>query len=331
MSIVINPTHLKTLLQVLATGSFTAAAEQLGYTASAVSQQMSTLERDLQVTLFQRSAKSITPTPAAEAVGRHAKKVLTDLAALAAAGQRHHSERSDQLRVALFSSLAGYAIPRLLADEAFTSAGVELQLLVAEPHDSIERLQHSQDVDIALVFQVGQTGLAWPHRLERSWLGEEEFRVVLPKRWGIPHSAQVEVAQLAEMPWLMHHPGTADATVIERLFTSCGINPSITAFCDDFSASLNLCAAGMGAALVPDLALEHRIVQEKASTFDPVYGTVIVDVPEVRLSRSIFALTAADHTGRKATPASRLFLDRLAAVLEPVADTDPLLRYGRGS
>lgn len=326
MNTVINPTHLKTLLQVLATGSFSGAAEQLGYTASAVSQQMATLENDLDVKLFKRTPKSITPTPAATAIARHAKRVLTDLAALTAIGQRHQHHSGTYLRVALFSSLAAYAMPRLLADQAFQEGQVQLQLVVAEPDESLQRLQDSQDVDLALVFQVGQTGLVWPQPLERSWIGEEEFRVVLPKRWGIPHGSRVELAQLAEMPWLLHHPGTADATVIERLLTSSGINPNVTAFCDDFAASLTLCASGMGAALVPDLALEHRLVTEKDQDFDPIYGTVIVDVPEIRLSRSIFALT-----GGQSSPASRLFLDRLSAVLEPIAAVDPLLRYGRGS
>ena len=55
----INPVHLRTLVEVIRLGSFAAAATRLGYTASAVSQQMSALERDTGVTLFQRAARSI--------------------------------------------------------------------------------------------------------------------------------------------------------------------------------------------------------------------------------------------------------------------------------
>ena len=81
----VNPVHLRTLLEVTRLGSFAAAAARLGYTASAVSQQMSALERDTGVRLFQRSARSVVPTEAAMVMARHAAKVLTDIEALMAA------------------------------------------------------------------------------------------------------------------------------------------------------------------------------------------------------------------------------------------------------
>jgi DNA-binding transcriptional LysR family regulator len=70
--LVVNPVHLKTLLEVTRLGSFAAAAATLGYTASAVSQQMSALERETGVTLFQRSARAVIPTEAAVVMTRHA-------------------------------------------------------------------------------------------------------------------------------------------------------------------------------------------------------------------------------------------------------------------
>ena len=78
----VNPVHLRTLLEVIAHGSFAAAAIPLGYTASAVSQQMTALERDTGVALFRRSARSIEPTEAATTMARHARKVLTDIDAV---------------------------------------------------------------------------------------------------------------------------------------------------------------------------------------------------------------------------------------------------------
>src|SRR6478752_6021680 len=84
----INPVHLRTLVEVVRLGSFAAAATRLGYTASAVSQQMSALERDTGVALLQRSARSINPTEAAVVMTQHAAKVLTDIDALVAAAAR---------------------------------------------------------------------------------------------------------------------------------------------------------------------------------------------------------------------------------------------------
>ena len=111
---VVNPVHLKTLLEVTRLGSFAAAAATLGYTASAVSQQMTALERDTGVVLFQRSARSVVPTEAAVVMTRHAAKVLTDIEALMAAASRTQDSANQELRLGIFPSLATYVLPRIL-------------------------------------------------------------------------------------------------------------------------------------------------------------------------------------------------------------------------
>jgi DNA-binding transcriptional LysR family regulator len=98
----------------------------------------------------------------------------------------------------------------------------------------------------------------------------------------------------------MHHPGTSDATVIERLFASCDLHPRVAAYCDDFNASLAMAASGLGAALVPELALQNG-----------PDGVVVIDVPEVRLARNIFALLLNDRQN----PRLDVFMDRLSGIL----------------
>lgn len=295
----VNPIHLKTLLEVLRTGSFAAAALRLGYTASAVSQQMSALERDTGAQLFVRSARTASPTEAAVVMARHAAKVLTDMDALLAAAARTGQDTGHELRLGIFPSLATFALPELLSSPGWQELGITLKLSVAEPAQTIQGLRTGGDLDVALVYQVGQGGLAWPSTISRQWLGDDNFRVVLPESWGIRNGAEVTAEQLAGMPWIMHHPGTPDALVIERLFASCSLHPQVSAWCDDFNASLAMAAAGLGAALVPELAMLNR---------PP--GTVVLDVPEIRLARSIFALLIHDQNVQV-----RLFLDRLADVL----------------
>ena len=252
----VNPVHLRTLLEVTRCGSFAAAAATLGYTASAVSQQMSALERDTGVKLFERSARSVQPTETALVMTRHAAKVLTDIEALMAATSRSHDTSTQELRLGIFPSLATYVLPRLLQAPEWP-AWNNLKVSVAEPAQTIQGLRAGGGLDVALVFQVGQCGLAWPHTVNRQWIGDDNFRVVLPEAWGIRPGASVTASQLAEMPWIMHHPGTADATVIERLFASCNLHPRVVAYRDDFNASLAMAGAGLGAALVPELAMQN--------------------------------------------------------------------------
>jgi DNA-binding transcriptional LysR family regulator len=296
----INPVHLRTLVEVTRLGSFAAAASRLGYTASAVSQQMSALERDTGVDLFQRSARSIHPTEAALVMTRHAAKVLTDIEALMAAASRTHDATSQELRLGIFPSLATYVLPLILRNPAWKKLGIDLRVSVAEPAQTIQGLRTGGELDVALVYQVGQSGLAWPHTVNRQWIGDDEFRVVLPAAWGFRADAKVAADHLSDMPWIVHHPGTSDATVIERLFASCNLHPRVVAYSDDFHASLEMTASGLGAALVPELALRHRPA-----------GVVVLDVPEIRLARNVFALLIND----KQTARVQLFVELLADTL----------------
>jgi DNA-binding transcriptional LysR family regulator len=297
---VVNPVHLRTLLEVTRLGSFAAAATRLGYTASAVSQQMSALERDTGVRLFQRSARSVVPTDAAMVMARHAAKVLTDIEALMAAASKTQDTTTQELRLGIFPSLATYVLPRILRSPAWKGLGIDLKVSVAEPAQTIQGLRTGGDTDVALVYQVGQSGLAWPHTINRQWIGDDNFRVVLPSGWGFRTDAKVAADHLSDMPWIMHHPGTSDATVIERLFAGCNLHPRVVAYSDDFHASLEMAAAGLGAALVPELALLHR-----------PDGVVVLDVPEIRLARNVFALLINDTK----TARVQLFVDLLAETM----------------
>ncbi|ASN52104.1 LysR family transcriptional regulator [Sinomonas sp. R1AF57] len=296
----VNPVHLQTLLEVVRLGSFASAASQLGYTPSAVSQQMAALERETGVELFHRTARSIVPTEAALVMTRHAAKVLTDIDALRAATARAAEAAGRELRLGIFPSLATYVLPSVLRSERWRRLGLDLHVSVAEPGQTIRGLHDRGDLDVVLVYQVGQSGLAWPHTMDRLWVGDDPFRVVLPESWGIAEGVQVSADQLGDMPWIVHHPGTSDATVIDRLFASCGLQPRVVAYSDDFNASLGLSSAGLGAALVPELALQSR-----------PGGVVVVDVPEIRLARTIFGL----RPGGAADPQARIFLDLVAEAL----------------
>lgn len=303
----VNPVHLRTLLEVTRLGSFAAAASRLGYTASAVSQQMSALERDTGVHLFKRSARSVVPTDAAVVMARHAAKVLTDIEALMAAASKTQDATSQELRLGIFPSLATYVLPRILKNPAWKDLGIDLRVSVAEPAQTIQGLRTGGDVDVALVYQVGQSGLAWPHTINRQWIGDDNFRVVLPSGWGFRSEAKVAADHLSDMPWIVHHPGTSDATVIERLFASCNLHPRVVAYSDDFHASLEMAAAGLGAALVPELALLHR-----------PSGVVVLDVPEIRLARNVFALLINE----KKTARVQLFVDLLADTFGSLGSSD---------
>ncbi|MFI6600415.1 LysR family transcriptional regulator [Nonomuraea sp. NPDC050536] len=178
----LKPEHLLTLREVIQRGSFAAAANRLGYTASAVSQQMAALEREIGVRLFHRSAHSVLPTGAAEVMARHATTVLNDIDRLVAATQAAHRNTERQVRLGVFPSFGlnvlGEAIGRLPAGDR-----TGFRISVAEPSQLIPHLGESGELDAAIVYQVGNSGLSWPTSVDRRWIAEDRFRVVLPRAW----------------------------------------------------------------------------------------------------------------------------------------------------
>jgi DNA-binding transcriptional LysR family regulator len=294
----LNPVHLRTLREIVRLGSFTAAANRLGYTASAVSQQMSTLERETGTALFERAPRSVRPTEAAMVMAWHAERVLASIDTLLSATRATQSV-GEELRLGVFPSLAAPLLPRLLGADAWTGLGFDLKVWVSDPSLTVQRLRRGGELDVALVYQVGQTGLGWPSTARHHWLGDDEFRFVVPESWELDSGSPVTPAALVDRPWVFHHPGTSDAAVVERLFAACDLRPRTVAHSDDFHVTLELVAAGFGGAMVPQLALQH--VPERV---------VVIDVPEVRLARNIFALVVEPSRGPRFDP----FLGLLATL-----------------
>ncbi len=297
----LKPEHLRTLQEVIRRGSFAAAANRLGYTASAVSQQMAALEREAGVRLFQRSARSVVPTHVAEVMARHAVGVLADIDRLVAAVDEAHRHTVKEIRLGVFPSFGGQVLPPVL-DRLDSERRAAIRVSVAEPSQLIRGLGSAGEFDAAIVYQVGQSGLTWPSSLTRRWMAEDKFRVVFPAEWQNLLAPPYPAEQLADLPWIMHHPGSSDAATLDGHFARWNLHPRVVCHSDDFNTTLALVASGLGAALVPVMAL--------AAHSDRI---VVAHVPWFNMSRSIFALT---HPDRDSNALAQL-LDDLIAEITP--------------
>jgi DNA-binding transcriptional LysR family regulator len=297
----VKPEHLQTLREVINRGSFAAAANRLGYTASAVSQQMAALERETGVRLFHRSARSVLPTDAAEVMARHAQIVLADIDRLVAAVGQTHRSTAFEIRLGVFPSFGTHVLPDALR-QLDPDGRANIRVIIDEPSGLIRRLGPGREMDAAIVYQVGQSGLSWPSSVHRRWIAEDWFKVVFPRTWRILPAPPYPAEQLADLPWIMHHPGSSDATTVDAMFALLNLHPHVVCHSDDFNVTLALVASGLGAALVPDLALRgHR---------DDI---VIADIPWFNISRSIFALIQPDRGSTEL----RMLLDALTTPMAP--------------
>src|SRR3954463_13293735 len=146
--------RLRVLREVAVRGSFSAAAESLSFTQSAISQQIAALEREAGCTLVQRNARGVRLTEAGEALVRHAEAILARLGEAEAELEANAGVRRGPLRLAGFESACASLMPSAIAEFRAAHPGVELSLAMAEPEDSEPQLR-AGEIDLALGFGGG--------------------------------------------------------------------------------------------------------------------------------------------------------------------------------
>ena len=247
--------RLRVLREVAARGSFSAAAEALSYTQSAVSQQIAALEREAGRRLVERSARGVTPTDAGRALVRHADVILSRLADAEAELGAMAGLRGGRLRIATFTTAGASIVPEAIATFRTRHPGVELALEPEESSDSLACLR-SSDCDIALL--VGTTFDA-PGRdedLDLVHLLDDPMYLLLPRAHPLADRPRVRLADLAEDEWLLGSlKRCPDARILVRACQQAGFEPRIAFHSDDYLAIQGFVAAGFGVSLLPDLAL----------------------------------------------------------------------------
>ena len=147
--------RMRVLREVALRGSFSAAAEALSFTQSAVSQQIAALEREAGAVLVERSARGVRLTDAGEAVVRHAEGILARLAEAEAELEAIAGLRGGRLRMAAFESAAATVMPVAIAEFTQQYPAVELSMTLIEPEASLAALR-AGDIDLAITFGAGK-------------------------------------------------------------------------------------------------------------------------------------------------------------------------------
>lgn len=286
----LNPVHLRTLIEVVELGSFARAANRLGYTASAVSQQMSILEQSVGIALFERTARSAHPTEAARAMAKAAIPVFDDLNEIVLAARRAAQDSSRELEIALYSSFARSVIPAVLADTSFQELGIGLRVTVQNPSTAVSRFAIGDAPDIAFVYRYGPSDLAWPASATQRKLGDDPYFVAVPAAWNIT-SDMLTAERMASWNWAAMHSGSSDASAIENAFRAANVHPHITVRGNEFEVLLDFVAGGAAATFLPASVLQ--LAPEAVQTFE---------VPELSLTRTVHALIAPSTDEATAKP-----------------------------
>ncbi|MFD0266786.1 LysR family transcriptional regulator [Streptomyces sp. NPDC127106] len=309
----IEARHLRVLRAVADTGSFSAAARELGCTQPAVSQQMKALEQSAGTPLLIRAGREMRLTQAGAALVRHAAGILAGLTAAEEEVAAIAGLRAGRVRLVSFPSGSSTLVPTALAAMRAAHPGTRISLVEAEPPRSVEMLRDG-DCDVALAFRyagaegpsggaAGAGGSApaaeWDDLVVRPLLTDRLVGLV-PEGHRLAGAERLGMAELADEPWIAGCPRCRRHLV--EVCEGVGFTPRIDFATDDYPAVAGLVGAGLGVAVLPELALES--VRAKG------VSTLAV---EPAVEREIVALTLPDLARVPAVAATLAELERAAA------------------
>ncbi|MFJ2190342.1 LysR family transcriptional regulator [Kitasatospora sp. NPDC087861] len=284
--------RLRLLRELAHLGTIAAVAEALSFSPSAVSQQLSVLEKEAGVPLLERTGRRVALTPAGRNLVRHAEAVLALLEQ--AGAELAHARRglAGPLRIGTYPSAARAIIPAVLAELAAWHPGLEPMVAEVDPA-GVGAALRAGELDVALVHEYDlvpadpEPGLAMT-------------RPVFTEPMYLAARTPGTVAEQRGAPWIMAPPGTLCHSMAVRACESAGFAPRIRHQIDDFATVLALVAAGQGVALVPQLG-----------TAQPPPGVVLTRLPMYRRTRAAFRAGAGSH------PAVSAFVSALHTAVPP--------------
>jgi DNA-binding transcriptional LysR family regulator len=280
--------HLVALDAIAAERSFSKAARRLGYTQSAISQQLALLERIVGERLVERPGgpRPVSLAPAGEILLRHARRVVDQLAAAQTDLAAGSAGRVGELRVGTYHSVGAKILPAVIS--RFSVAFPDVRVSLVEAADEGDLLAAVQRGELDLTFMLFPPGEGPFEAIE---LLEDPFLLLIGEGSPLAEGDRAPtLAQIARLPLI----GYGQVRGVTRPESRLGATPKVVFRSNDDETIHGLVAVGMGAALLPRLSV------------DPDYPGVIAIDLGARLPPRIIGI--AWHSDREMTPAAREFL-----------------------
>ncbi|WP_328521675.1 LysR family transcriptional regulator [Kribbella sp. NBC_00359] len=235
---------LRLLRELAHRGTIAAVAEALTYSPSAVSQQLTALERETGVPLLERTGRRVTLTPAARALVERTESILAILQEAAADLASTATALTGTVRIGVFPTAVPTILTPAIVALSTDHPGLDLMVTELDPVSMPDALR-DESLDVALLQEYDYVPIASDPGLQTEPLLEETV-----------HLAALTTGPLTDRrdsPWIAGTPGTLCHSLTVRACEAAGFTPRIRHHADDFGAVLALVAAGQGVAFVPDL------------------------------------------------------------------------------
>ncbi len=251
---------LRVLAALSGAESFSAAADALGMSQSAVSQHVAALERHVGMTLVIRGTRPVDVTSAGRVLAGHAEALLARLEVAGLDVQELAGSHHRRLRLGGFPTALATFVPRALA--RMTQRFPETTLTIVDDHlqGLVPRLLN-RELDVAVVFddatEHGLPGEA--DGIEVTPLFADPYRLLLPRAHRLVDGPDPSLADLAAETWVGGGPASTWFQIVRRRCSAAGFTPRVGIASDDYLAVQAFVAAGLGVAVVPGLVASRRI------------------------------------------------------------------------
>ncbi|WP_198347382.1 LysR family transcriptional regulator [Nocardia terrae] len=271
-----DTTWLTTFVEVARTGSFTAAAETLRFTQSAISRQVSALEDELGARLFDRLPRGVRLTENGRSLLGHAEAVLDRLAIARQDLAALRNLAAGSVRLGSFSSANAVLVPRALARFRAAHPGVHATHHEGMTAQLLARLT-AGEIDIAVIsLSAGER----PEGVDLYKITTDHLWIALPEGHRLAGRKRLRLADLDGETWIAGRPRAADT-----LAGSAGEPPAIGIVVQEWIAKLGFVEAGLGVTLVPSISVAAM-----------PRGVVAVPLRSGEIAPRIVCAATAEHT-----------------------------------
>ena len=266
--------RLRVLVEVAHAGSIAAAAARMGFTPSALSQQLAKLEREVGAPLIERGRAGTRLTGPGRVLLEHGERVLGELRAAERAVRAAVGAEPQRIAVGAFSTAARTLLPRALAALKVERPGIRTSLVDVEPPDGYG-LVAARELDLLVTHRYPGVTLPPARGLRRRLLLRDPLRLVLPLDHRLAAAEEITLDDLAGDDWVSGAPGVPNRICLDSL------GPLPVAYeTRDYEVTLALVEAGLGVSFVPASMLAgRRVVARDLRGRAPVREVYVVHPP----------------------------------------------------
>lgn len=246
----LDPHRLQLLRAIAQLGSIAAAAEAAGYSPSAVSQQLATLEREAGLPLLERTARSVRLTEPGRVLAEHAASALAALRDAHAAARAAAGLSGGRLRVGTFPSAGARLVPAALAQLAAEHPGVALELCDLEPEDADAAVLDDR-VDVAITHEHELLPVPPAAGVRRHEIEREPLVIAVAAGHPLAPRKRADLETFAAERWIADPDASGRHAITEAACAAAGFAPHVAFRTADTLVAAGLVRAGLGVALLP--------------------------------------------------------------------------------